>query len=203
VKIVFVVNNAEYFISHRLPIGLALIERGVGVHLIAPGDCPDELLQAGIRYHSIEMSRNGMNPLLELRMIFKLHQLFKKIQPDLVHLVAIKPYLFGGIAARLASVPAVVSAVAGLGILFSRQNFSNLVLRSVLYPLYRIAFQHKNQIVIFQNSSDRDLMLKWGVLDFEKTCLIRGAGVDLQHYYYSKEPTGIPIVSLAARLLRD
>ncbi|WP_319949784.1 glycosyltransferase, partial [Klebsiella pneumoniae] len=82
----------------------------------------------------------------------------------LVHLVTIKPYLYGGIAARSAKVPSVVSAVAGLGILFSAQGLKNKVIKSILYPMYRFAFGHNNQAVIFQNTNDRDLLVNWGVL---------------------------------------
>lgn len=202
-KIVFVVNDAAYFLSHRMPIGLALIARGVEVYIIAPDDCPVALSEAGFTYHSVEMSRKGMNLLAELYTIFALRRLFKQIQPDIVHLVTIKPYLYGGIAARLAGVTAVVSAVAGLGILFSGQGLKNKMLRSILYPLYRAAFTHKNQVAIFQNPNDRDLLVDWGVLRCDKAILIRGAGVDLKNYPYQSEPIGVPVISFAARLLKD
>jgi len=56
-KIAFVVNNPDYFVSHRMPIGLALIEHGFEVHLIGPGDCPVVLAEKGFVFHSVEMSR--------------------------------------------------------------------------------------------------------------------------------------------------
>ena len=202
-KIVFVVNNANYFISHRLTIGLALLAKGVEVHVVAPGECPRVLSEAGFIYHSVSMSRKGMNPFSEFSSIFSLYRIFRKIQPDLVHLVTIKPYLYGGIAARLAGVPSVVSAVAGLGILFSGQGIKNKILRSILFPFYRIAFNHINQAVIFQNSNDRDLLVDWGVLRSDKARLIRGAGVDLKNYPFLPEPHGIPVISFAGRLLKD
>jgi len=202
-SVVCVVNNPAYFISHRMPIALALLAKGFEVYLIAPGNCPVELSDAGFKYHSVGMSRKGMNPFAELYTILALRRLFKQIQPDLVHLVTIKPYLYGGIAARLAGVPAVVSAVAGVGILFSGQGFKNKVLCSLLYPLYRFAFGHKNQAAIFQNPNDRDLLVDWGVLDFDKARLIRGAGADLSLYPCLPEPEGVPVISCAARLLKD
>src|SRR5690554_8226214 len=107
------------------------------------------------------MTRKGMNPLAELMVIAKLYRLFKQIKPDVVHLVTIKPYLYGGIAARLARVPAVVSAVAGLGTLFIENTFKYRFLRAALYPAYRFAFGHKNQTLIFQNDDDRSLLLNW------------------------------------------
>lgn len=200
---VFLVNNPTYFVSHRFSIGLKLQSQGFEVHVIAPGSCPNEITQAGFTYHQVEMSRKGKNPFSELMVIFVLAKLFKQIKPSVVHLVTIKPYLYGGIAARLAGVPSVVSAVAGLGILFSQDTFKAKLLRYFLYPLYRLAFGHKNQTVIFQNTNDRDLLIDWGVLNREKAVLIRGAGADLQQYQFCEEPTGVPVVSFAARLLID
>ena len=62
IKAVFVVNKASYFISHRLPIGIALVEKGFEVHVVAPDDCSSELVKAGFIYHQVTMSRKGKNP---------------------------------------------------------------------------------------------------------------------------------------------
>ncbi|WP_040577177.1 glycosyltransferase family 4 protein [Methylophaga lonarensis] len=202
-KIVFVVNDPQYFVSHRMPIGLSLLEGGFEVHLIAPGSCPDVLLNKGFMYHEVDISRNGMNPFFEMLSIIELFRIFKSIKPDLVHLVTIKPYLYGGVAARMAGVPAVVSAVAGLGVLFSKNGFKNKALRFILYPIYRLAFGHINQIAIFQNKDDRELLVNWGVLKLSKSRLIRGAGADLSHYPCLPEPVGVPVISFASRLLKD
>lgn len=200
---VFVVNNPTYFISHRLPIGLSLLEQGHEVYVIGPGECPDGLQEYGFKFYSVKMSRKGKNPFAELNTIFQLYRLFKSSKPDVVHLVTIKPYLYGGIAARLARVPAVVSAVAGLGILFSQQNIKAKILRTVLFPLYWFAFNHPNQKAIFQNTHDRDVLINWGVLSANKAVLVRGAGADLKDYAYVTEPSSVPVVSFAARLLKD
>lgn len=202
-SVAFVVNSSEYFISHRMAIGLRLLSAGYEVHVIAPDSCPGQLNGVGFHYHQIKMSRKGKNLLGELIAIHALHSLFTKIQPSIVHLVTIKPYLYGGIAARWACVPAVVSAVAGLGILFSQDTFKSRLLRVLLYPFYRIAFGHPNQKVIFQNRDDMAFLQRFAGLTWPKSVLIRGAGVDLQQYPYKPEPTGVPVVSLASRLLKD
>jgi glycosyltransferase involved in cell wall biosynthesis len=202
-KVIFVVNNPDFFVSHRMSIGIALIEQGHEVHLIAPGDCPAVLREKGFKYHSIEMSRKGMNPFSELSTILALRRLFKIIQPDLVHLVTIKPYLYGGFAARLAGVPVIVSAVAGLGTVFIDGSLKAKVIRSVLWFFKNIPFGHKNQRVIFQNSNDASFFSKWIGLSADKVVLIRGSGVDLKQYQFTDEPNGVTVVTLVARLLVD
>lgn len=201
---IFVVNNPEYFISHRLPVGLTLLKQGHHVHVMGPGDCPKSLLEYGFTFHAMPMSRKGKNVFQELNTLYSLYLLFKQIRPDLIHLVTIKPYLYGGIAARLARVPAVVSAVAGLGTLFIGKNFKFRLLRSLLFPVFRLAFFHKNQIVIFQNNDDRLLLTDWLNINQNKTFLIRGSGVDLNAYTFISEPlTGKPVITFASRLLFD
>lgn len=201
--ITFVVNNPDYFVSHRMGIGQRLLAQGHRVHVIAPGPCPDAIAENGFIYHQVPMSRKGKNPFAELATVFGLYCLFKKLKPDIVHLVTIKPYLYGGVAARLAGVPSVVSAVAGLGILFSQDSFKNLTLRSILYPLYRFAFGHQQQKVIFQNRDDKALLQRFARLPEEKTVLIRGAGVDLAAYPFLPDPEGNVVISFASRLLKD
>jgi glycosyltransferase involved in cell wall biosynthesis len=118
-------------------------------------------------------------------------------------LITIKPYLYGGIAARIANVKSVVTAVAGLGVLFSSNLLKYRLLRLALYPLFRFAFGHKNQSVIFQNADDRNALVNWGVVAKDQVKMIRGSGVDLATCAMIDEPSGVPIVSFAARLLKD
>ena len=203
-KIIFVVNGISYFISHRLPIAQKLLSLGYKVHVVAPDKCPGDFDQYGFAYHQVDIRRKSVNPFFEHRAIWKLTQMFKEVRPDIVHLVTIKPYLYGGIAARFAKVPSVVSAVAGLGIVFSQKSFKTWLLRGLLYPLFRYAFGHSNLHVIFQNTNDRQVLDGWIGLPDHKTTVIRGAGVALADYPYIPEPSeGVPIVVLAARLLKD
>lgn len=203
-KIILVLNGVAYFISHRLPIALELKRQGYDVHIVCPNSEPQYFSQYGFTYHQVEMSRKGINPVTELSVIFNLYRLFKRVNPDLVHLVTIKPYLYGGIAARLAGVPGVVSAVAGLGIVFSQNNLKTKLLRLALFPLFWLAFGHKNQKVIFQNRDDKKALVDWIALPDGKSTVIRGAGADLSQYPDLPEPENSPpIIALAARLLKD
>ena len=147
-KVLFVVNDAAFFVSHRLPIAQQLIEDGYEVHLATSGETLPIYNEMGLSFHKLGVSRKGTRPLSELRLIWQLFKLFTGLQPDLVHLVTIKPYLYGGIAAKIAKVPAVVSTVSGLGFVLMATGFKAKFLKAVLYPLYKFSFSHKNQIII-------------------------------------------------------
>jgi glycosyltransferase involved in cell wall biosynthesis len=121
----------------------------------------------------------------------------------LVHTITTKPVLYGSIAARLADTPSLVAAIAGLGPLFTSKGPKFAILRTVATIIYRLALNHPNAIAIFQNKSDRQTILSATGIDPAKTILIRGSGVDLSKYAYTDEPTGMPVVLMASRLVRN
>lgn len=205
-KIVILVNDLNFFCSHRLPIAEAAKDLSFKI-VIGYGEeggaDPILLNQKGFNTKYVPMKRGSKNLLKDLISFFKIIFFLKKEKPDLVHLVTIKPYLYGGIASRLVGVPSVVSAVSGLGTLFVHKNFKSKFLRFLTYPIYRLAFNHPNQIVIVQNRDDSNVLTKWNVLNYEKIRLIKGSGVQLKNFINLEEPAGIPTVCFAARLLID
>ncbi|MES1935622.1 glycosyltransferase family 4 protein [Salinisphaera hydrothermalis] len=203
-KILFVVNAPEFFLSHRLPIALAAQAAGYEVHVAtADGDAVDTIRGWGLRHHRVPIARSSQNPFTEMGAVQALVRLFRRLRPDLVHLVTIKPVLYGGMAARLVGVPAVVAAVSGLGTVFVARSRLARVRRRLVSVLYRLAFGHKRLAVIFQNPDDRDGLLAIGALQQSQVRMIRGSGVNLSDYPMVAEPQGTPVVVMAARLLRD
>lgn len=203
-KLAFVINNVDFLLSHRLPILLAAQQRGYAVCVIAPNAENDERLRKiGVSCHNITLSRGGNNPITDIRTVFQLVRIFKKIRPDIIHLVTIKPVLYGGLAARLSHVPAVVAAVSGLGTVFLSKGIVSSIRRWFVAKLYRLAFAQKKIAVIFQNPDDKNLMLAFKALKESQTRLVRGSGVDLKNYPFRAENMHGNVVVMAARLLRD
>jgi glycosyltransferase involved in cell wall biosynthesis len=202
-----VVNDLGFLISHRLPIAIAARKAGYAVHIAygALGNANEsDLVSQGFELHYVPIQRGGTNPLTDLWSLFLLWRLYIRLRPDLVHLVTIKPVLYGGIAARLARVPAVVSAIAGLGFVFIEQaGFKSAFLRRIVKPLFRWAVGHPHQVLIFQNPDDRDRVLAMTRGFSVQTKLIRGSGIDLTSCPVLPEREGLPIVAMASRLLRD
>ncbi|VFR20701.1 Lipid carrier : UDP-N-acetylgalactosaminyltransferase / Alpha-1,3-N-acetylgalactosamine transferase PglA; Putative glycosyltransferase [plant metagenome] len=204
-KLMFIVNNPAFFLSHRLPLALAAQADGFDVHVATmDGDTVPIIRGHGMMHHVIPMSRSGRNPVRELGTVWALYRLLRRVQPRVVHLVTIKPVLYGGIAARLAKVHGMVAAISGLGFVFMRKPGGFDPLRMVVVTLYRLALGHRNSRVIFQNSSDRDMLLNAGVVRSRQVVLVRGAGVDLDAFTVQPQPATPPVVALmVGRLLRD
>ncbi len=203
-RLLFLVNNPAFFLSHRLPIALGARAEGYDVH-VATMDGPSvaQIREHGFEHHIIPMSRSGRHLLEELRTVHAFWKLFRRLRPDLVHAVTIKPVLYGGIAARLAGVPAYVAAVSGLGFIFMRRKGGFDLMRTAATALYRLALGHRNSRVVFQNANDRQELRDAGVVLPGQTVLIRGSGVDLRAYACTPEPEGAPIAIMVARLLTD
>jgi len=203
-RILFVVNEPGFFLSHRLEIAEEAKRSGLDVHVATkPGEFVAKIKALGFVHHVLPLSRSGCNPVLEIQTLLTLWKLVWELKPDVLHLVTIKPVLYGGIVARLAPVKGVVSAISGLGYVFTSQGFKSKVYRKIVHTLYWLALKKKNLRVIFQNSDDMNHFFKNGIVATSKAEIIYGSGVDLKVFSYSPEMDGIPVVSMAARLLSD
>ena len=205
-KILFLVNSLSFFISHRLEIAIAARDNGYEV-CVGYGELGNTntaiLFEKGIDCIKFPLERRSINPFKEIWSLFSIWQILYKLKPDIVHLITIKVYLYGGISARLARVPCVVSAIAGLGILFNQRNLSNFLFQKLLYLGFIFAFNHPNQKVIVQNPEDKKTLVKWGVIDLKKILLFRGSGVNLSNFTSLSELNDVVTVCFASRLLHD
>jgi glycosyltransferase involved in cell wall biosynthesis len=204
-SILFVVNSPSFFLSHRLPVALAARRQGYEVHVATPcGPGVAEIAAAGLVHHTLPLTRSGSNPVREVSTLVSLWRLMRGIRPSIVHLVTIKPVLYGGLMARLARLPGVVVAISGLGAVFVPRDEKGGWLRWFVTSLYRVSLGHPNSVVIFQNHDDRDVLAAMGAIRNDQPRLIRGSGVALDAYPMWPEPAeGPPVVTMAARLLLD
>ena len=199
-RLLFVVNAPEFFLSHRLPLALSAREMGYDVHVAtAAGEAVVDIVRQGFVHHVVPLSRSGRGPVRELASLVALWRLFHALRPAIVHLVTIKPVLYGGLIARFTGVPAMVAAISGLGTLFVSGGGAQCLVKG----LYRLALRHPNSAVIFQNMDDCGILKRMGAVRANQVRLIRGSGVALIDYPYLPEPEGKPVVTMAARLLRD
>lgn len=208
-RLLYVINEAYFFVSHRIPVARAAQEAGFEVHVAAPahhdwapkGFDVADLSALGFRFHPVPLSRRGTNPIQEVRTFLALIALLRAVRPAIVHFITVKPNLYGGVAARITRVPAAVFAVTGLGHLFVSSAVSVRFLRGIVAGLMRVAFGHRNSTIIFQNPDDREQLVRLGVAPPARSVVILGSGVDLRRFTVQREPAGIPVVVLCARLI--
>ncbi|MGC2745008.1 MAG: glycosyltransferase family 4 protein, partial [Candidatus Angelobacter sp.] len=160
-----------------------------------------QILDAGFKLIPLEwLKREKRSPLNELRAIRELRAVYRREKPDIVHHVALKPVLYGNIAA-LGLPLKMVNAFAGLGYLASSRSPKAMFLRTAIWNTMRILLKRPNSFTILQNFDDRDFAVNTLGLSDDNTEVIMGSGVDLELFRPSPQPSGVPIVMLPSRLL--
>ena len=204
-RLLFLLNDAPFFITHRLSVAVAARQAGWEVHVAVPFEARAvaSMEAEGLTHHDVPLARGGTNPLAELKLLAAYWRLMAEVKPDLVHAVTMKPGAYGGAVARLRGVPGLVVAVTGLGFLFLRNTFKTRILRRIVLGLYGFALEHKNARVIFQNPDDEALFRDNKLIGDTPTRMIKGCGVDLDTFAVTPEPSGQPVVTFPARLIGD
>lgn len=202
-RLLIVVNEDRFFLSHRKEIAMAARQHGWDVTIV----CKDtgqrqEVEVLGLRMVELPINPTGMKLRQELQTLVFLYQLYRKERPDVVHHVGLKTMLWGGLAARLTGVRGVVNAVSGLGVMFSGENAS-LTARGVL-ALLRYACHRKGVRVIFQNHEDKGLFLQHRVITEGQSVYVKGAGVDLNAFAYTPQTDDKVVrILFMARMVRE
>ncbi|HTT08612.1 MAG TPA: glycosyltransferase family 4 protein [Gammaproteobacteria bacterium] len=200
-KILYFVTEDWYFVSHRLPLAIAARAAGYDVTVVTRvREHGSTIINAGLRLIPLELRRRGMNPFIEFALLMRLITLYRSERPDIAHHVAMKPVLYGSLAALAARTPHVVNALAGLGWLFTSNSPTARLLGAVVRALF--SFLLKRGSVIVQNPDDARWLMEQGV-PAQNIHLIRGSGVDVKLFTPQPESEGDPVVMLASRLLWD
>jgi glycosyltransferase involved in cell wall biosynthesis len=208
-KLLFLVTEDWYFCSHRLPVARAALAAGFEVLVATRVRAHGEAIRAeGFALRPLAWRRRGDGLFGAARAIRAIARLYRAERPDIVHHVALKPVLFGGIARRLgfpraADRPAAVDAVMGLGSGFSTAAPAARLRRRALGTALRVLAGNGGNWVVAQNPEDRTALAGLGI-NAGRIALIRGSGVDTSRFVPLPEPETSPVtVALVARMLRD
>lgn len=141
----------------------------------------DKVEALGARFVELPVNKNGLNPLADLKYLMKLCSLFRQERPDVVFGYTSKPVIYGSIAAKLAKVPHIVPMVTGAGYAFTAQTAKAKLVRLVMSVLYKTAFACAD-LVIFQNSDDREQFVGEKLVRADKCRIVNGSGVNMDRF---------------------
>lgn len=202
-RLIFCVTEDWYFCSHRLPIARAARDAGFEVVVVTRvRNDGDRIREQGFELIPMDLRRGRVQPLRELAALIRLAKIFRARQPAIVHNVAMKPVLLGGLAARAAGNARVVNALAGLGYVFTSRSIRASLLRPLVKSAFRILFRGEHVRVIVQNPVDHKVLEDIGV-PTPRIVSIAGSGVDPQRFRYSSEPPGEIVAAMVSRMLWD
>lgn len=213
-RLIFIVNHAAFFVSHRLPIAIEARQVGYEVVLITGQAGSAEMEQSavtrleaeGFEHRRVAFRSASINPVVELIGLCQLIWNILKLRPALIHCASPKGVLYGGIAARLCRVRGLVLAISGLGYAYTVDEASKglrSAIRYVYSGLANFAFRHPNRKVIVQNPDDYRLVIEQQLASASQLIVVPGSGVDLTLFDSCTLDQKQKIVLLPARMLKD
>jgi len=201
-RLLYIVTEDWYFLSHRLPMARAAHEAGFEVHVatnVSDGRAPIE--REGFVLHHVPFTRASFSIRGNFATIRALRSLQHRIKPDIVHRVALQPVGVGALAAIGSRVPS-VNAFTGLGHTFIADSWKARVARLLIGWTLLLLVNRRRNVALVQNPDDRQLLADLGFSQ-DRIVLIPGSGVDTQHLKPAPEPPEPVTLGFVGRLLED
>jgi glycosyltransferase involved in cell wall biosynthesis len=199
-RVIYLVTEDWYFVSHRLPMARAARDAGFEVHVATRVDRHAAAIQAeGFLLHPVSWRRGSFDPRDLLRVIREVRALYRRLKPDLAHHVALPATVVGSLAARGLPVRC-MNAMTGLGTIFISNTVKVRAVRAALRPALRWLLSNPGGKVLVQNLDDQALVQELGV-EPRRIALIAGSGVDTEVLLPAPEPNGPVQVAFVGRLV--
>ncbi len=152
------------------------------VYISVPkGKYTQALIDKGCVHEELKISRRGMNPFQEIKLLFSYRRLLKRINPDVVLTYSIKPNVYLGILCGINRIPYIAN-ITGLGSSIQGGGF----ISKLTVILYKMGLR-KAAMVYCQNETNQNYLLQHGVI-YGPTQLIPGSGVNLEVHRFEEYP---------------
>ena len=201
-RLLYLVSEDWYFLSHRLPMARAARAAGYDVHVATRVVSGGAAITAeGFTLHPLNWRRGSTNPIDIVKAVAEVRRTFRSVAPDLVHQVAFWPSIVGSLAASGLAVTR-LSALAGMGFAFTSNAPKARMVRLLLRPFLRHLLSGPRAAVLVQNPDDYQAMTALGIAP-KRIALIPGSGVDTDRLRVLPEPGGPITMAYVGRLLDD
>jgi glycosyltransferase involved in cell wall biosynthesis len=211
VKIAVLGNQARAMANFWTVLLRRMLGRGHEVLCLIPEAGADDdpvweqkLVATGARLAHYRLDRRGLNPLRDILSVCDLRGIFLREKPDRLFASAIKPVIYGSLAAALAGYPARAGRclmITGLGYAFEADSPPKRLLMRLAAFLYRFAFSLAG-LVLFQNPDDRDLFARLRIISpGVRVELCKGTGVDIRHFSFRAPSVPDPLFLYIGRLV--
>lgn len=202
-RILYLVTEDWYFLSHRLPMAQAAQAAGYEVHVATRVEAGSEAIVAeGFKVHPLSWHRGSTSPIGNLQAVGEVRRLLRRLEPQILHNIALKPVLVGSFAATGQRGLAVVNNLAGLGSIYLARSARGRAIRRAVTPLLRRCLDRPNARAVVQNPDDRTMLEGLGVTP-DHIVLIPGSGVDTDKLTPLPEPDGPVTAAYVGRMLED
>jgi glycosyltransferase involved in cell wall biosynthesis len=201
-KILYLITEDWFFVSHFLPMAQAARDCGFEIAVATRVRDDGERLKAeGMSVIAIESERGSASVLTGLRDFFQMLKIVRRERADIVHCIALRPVVIGGVAAKLAGSGMLVLAPTGLGHLWIERGFAVQVVRKIVSAVVGSWLRGPRTRYLFENRDDpREFGLD---PDSAEVTIVGGDGVDPEKFPPSEAPPAPPVkVAVVSRMIR-
>lgn len=207
-RLAFLITEDWYFRQHFLGLAIAAREAGYAVHVLCRTgeqgpEAADAIHAAGLSLHEIDFARTGLNPIKDLATRRRITEVYRDLEPDIVHHVALKPIIHGQAAARAVGVGGRVNFLPGFGHVYTSKGIKARLLRPLVSGALSTALAGEARGVMVMNQDDRRDLAALARVDPRTITVLLGTGVDPSRFSPTPEPDGDPIVTYVGRFLKD
>jgi mannose/cellobiose epimerase-like protein (N-acyl-D-glucosamine 2-epimerase family)/glycosyltransferase involved in cell wall biosynthesis len=201
-RVIYLVTEDWYFISHRLPMARAARNAGFEVHVATRVDRHGAAIKAeGFHLHPASWRRGSLDPRDLVRVVREVRKLYRSVKPDLAHHVALPATVVGSLAAT--GLPVVcLNTMTGLGTMFIHDTAKVRVARPFVRLALRGLLNRPRATVLVQNLDDRAVVERLGV-NGARIALIAGSGVDTDAMVPLPEPAEPVTLGFVGRLVES
>jgi glycosyltransferase involved in cell wall biosynthesis len=202
-RLLFLVTEDWYFWAHRLHLARAARDAGYEVAVATRvGTMRARLAAEGFRVEPLSWKRGSLNPVGLLGDVVTIRRLYRRLRPDVVHHVSLKPVVLGSLAALFQPRVAVLNALTGLGYTFTARSAGARLLANAVAILLRALLRRPRTMTLVENADDRRFLVEALGVPAERIAVNPGSGVDLHHFAEMPLPDAEPVtVACAARMV--
>ncbi|MGO4441402.1 glycosyltransferase family 4 protein [Rhizobium sp. RAF56] len=188
-RIAFIITEDWFFVSHFLPMLRATRELGLDVVVITRvGKHAHIIEDLGARVVPLDIERGHLGLLSIGSSIGHIAKTLRREKIDLIHCIALRSVVTGGLAAMLAGVSGRIFAVTGGGLLAADRSVKSALGRFALRSLLRFLRSRGSNHFLFENATDPHAFGLDPV--YAGVTVLGGAGIDPDYYSPLPSPSG-------------
>ena len=186
--IVFVITEDWVFVSHRLHLAKFALKTGMKVTIVCNISLHGKLLKnCGFNLVNWQIERGSKNIFGFVLNSLELSKILSRINPDVLHIVALKPILLSGLFSYFNPNVKKIFCITGLGFIFTSKRYMARMLSFPVSFLLSKILNLKTSLTVVQNNDDKKFVIQNLRVLKENVRLIKGAGVDTKKFKRQSE----------------
>jgi glycosyltransferase involved in cell wall biosynthesis len=203
-RILYICNDHAYFERHRRWLADAAARAGAEVRVAAGAVVAD--MPRSDDVIPLALNRHRFDPASDLGLAKAIRTLAADVRADVVHLITIKPVLYGALGLKtLPSVRRVIAGFPGLGRVFDQGDDGPKasLRRFLVMKGLGLGLSAQRVRAIFETRADMERIVGAGIISPDRAHHIAGAGVDPAVFRSQPLPEGRLRLLYAGRLIRS